>query len=167
MVTCIPGACPRQASRATDDSAAWREEPAIFTSDYDDDDDQYQHHYQRQRQHEHPHERHRPQGYRSSTVMALGNSCFGSLEYPRELPARVHMVGIGIGIGNGIFCVFRFPHGSNAAVCMYNSTPRCLLRVKIICRCWCVLPPANKADLIYHDLSYHIIPYHPQRRSVP
>lgn len=24
--------------------------------------------------------------------MALGNSCFGSLEYPRELPARVHMV---------------------------------------------------------------------------
>lgn len=39
----------------------------------------------------HHHQQHQQQDYRSSTVMALGNSCFGSLEHPRELPARVHM----------------------------------------------------------------------------
>lgn len=51
--------------------------------EHGDDDDEGQHPHHQRHQHQ--------QDYRSSTVMALGNSCFGSLEYPRELPARVHM----------------------------------------------------------------------------
>lgn len=71
-----------QAARDADGLELWEDETPAFSSD---DGGSYQHY----RQHHH---QHRHEGYRSSTVMALGNSCFGSLEYPRELPARVHMV---------------------------------------------------------------------------
>lgn len=57
-----------QAARDADDLAAWRDESPLFPSNQGQD-------------------------YPSSTVMALGNSCFGSLEHPRTLSSRVHMVG--------------------------------------------------------------------------
>lgn len=78
-----------QAARDAGHLAAWTEEqPSALAPGIEDEDDEDED------EDEDRYHRHRPryQEHRSTTVMALGNSCFGSLEYPRELPPRVHMV---------------------------------------------------------------------------
>ncbi|CAN0203372.1 unnamed protein product, partial [Ectocarpus fasciculatus] len=81
---------PRAAAREADhDLASWAQDRPVVGSEEKNGPHHHHHHHH----HHHQDRHHHQQDPRSSTVMALGNSCFGSLEYPRELPARVHMVG--------------------------------------------------------------------------
>ncbi|CAM9187629.1 unnamed protein product [Ectocarpus sp. 12 AP-2014] len=86
MQASLAAAPPAAAREADDDLASWADDRPVLGSE----EGPHHHHHQ---DHHHHHHHHHQQDPRSSTVMALGNSCFGSLEYPRELPSRVHMVG--------------------------------------------------------------------------